>query len=296
MKNRLGKVGAWIGPLSAQPASAEREIVAELDELGYGSLWFGEVHFWKEAFTQAAILLAASERIVIGTGIANIWGRDPFTMVTGGKTLAEAYPGRFLLGMGISHPHLVQERGYEYVKPVTRMREYLEAMNAAEYRAPEPDPPLQTVLAALRPPMLELAKTHADGAHPYFVPVEHTARAREILGPDKLLIPEQAVLLETDPVEARRIAREHTSFYLSAPNYIGNIRWLGWDEKDMENAGSDALVDSIVAWGDEDAIRARIQAHLDAGADHVCIQPLGRKPGDLGVDQLRVLAPALLEA
>jgi probable F420-dependent oxidoreductase len=250
---------------------------------------------WKEAFSQAAILLAASTRIVVATGIANIWGRDAFTMSTGGKTLAEAYPGRFLLGMGISHPHLVQERGHEYVKPVTRMREYLEAMHAAVYQGPEPDPPLVQVLAALRPPMMELARTHADGAHPYFVPVEHTVRAREILGPDRLLIPEQAVVLETDPGEARRIGREHTSFYLTAPNYIGSLRYLGFDDSDFANDGSDALVDAIVAWGDEEAIRTRVQAHLDAGADHVCIQPLGRKAGDLGVDQLRTLAPALLE-
>ncbi len=295
MKSRLGKVGAWIGPLSAAPASLERETVAELDELGYGSIWFGEAHFWKEAFSQAALLLAASERIVVGTGIANIWGRDPYTMMTGGKTLAEAFPGRFILGMGISHQHLVQERGYEYVKPVTRMREYVEAMLAGEYLGPEPDPPLQIVLAALRPPMLEVAKL-TDGAHPYFVPVDHTARAREILGPDRLLIPEQAVLLETDPVEARRIGREHASFYLTAPNYVNNLLWLGWDETDLADGGSDALVDAIVAWGDEDAIRARVQAHLEAGADHVCIQPLGRTQGDLGVDQLRTLAPALLEA
>ena len=205
MRSQLGKVGAWIGGISAQPASVEREIVAELDELGYGSLWFGEAHMWKEAFSQAALLLAASSRIVVATGIANIWGRDPFTMSTGGKTLAEAYPGRFLLGMGISHAHLVQERGYEYVKPVTRMREYLEAMAAAEYQGPEPDPPLVQVLAALRPPMIELAKAHTDGAHPYFVPVEHTRVLARSSGPDRLLIPEQAVLLESDPVEARRI-------------------------------------------------------------------------------------------
>ncbi len=295
MKERIKQVGVWLGmDFCARPASEEREVIAELEELGYGALWFGEGHLVKEAFSHAALLLAASRRIVVATGIATIWGRDPLAMSTAGKTLAEAYPGRFLLGIGVSHQVIVESRGHEYVRPLTRMREYLDAMDAAEYQGPEPQPPLTRVLAALRPPMLELAATRADGAHPYFVPVEHTARAREILGPEPILAPEQFVLLETDPTEARRIGRESSSFYLSAPNYVNNLLWLGWKEADIQNGGSDALIDSLVAWGDEEAIRERVQAHLDAGADHVCIQPLGRRPGDLGLDQLRALAPALL--
>ncbi len=136
--------------------------------------------------------------------------------------------------------------------------------------------------------MLELAGTLADGAHPYFVPPEHTARAREILGPDPLLAPEVFAVLKTDPAEARRIARENIGFYLGAPNYVNNLIWLGYGEDDIANGGSDALVDSIIAWGDEGAIRARVQEHFDAGADHVCVQPLGRRPGDLGLDQSRL--------
>jgi probable F420-dependent oxidoreductase len=291
----LDRIGAWLGlELLARSSSEAREVVAEVEELGYGALWFGEGPQTKEAFSHAAILLAASRRIVIATGIASIWAREPLTMSTAGKTLAEAFPGRFLLGMGVSHQPIVETLGHEYVRPVTRMRNYLEAMNAAEYHSPEPEPPLTRVLAALRPPMLELAGTLADGAHPYFVPPEHTRRAREILGPDKLLAPEVFALLETDPSEARRIARENIGFYLGAPNYVNNLLWLGYEEADIANGGSDALVDSIIAWGDEDAIRARVQEHFDAGADHVCVQPIGRMPGDLGLDQLRTLAPVLL--
>ena len=194
----LDRIGAWLGlELLIRPASEAREVVAEIEELGYGALWFGESPLSKEAFTHAALLLAASRRIVIATGIANIWAREPLAMSTAAKTLAEAYPGRFLLGMGVSHQPVVESLGREYVRPVTRMREYLEAMDAGEYLAPEPDPPLKRVLAALRPPMLELAGTLADGAHPYFVPPEHTARAREILGPEAILAPEVFAVLET---------------------------------------------------------------------------------------------------
>jgi probable F420-dependent oxidoreductase len=166
-------------------------------------------------------------------------------------------------------------------------------MDAAEYHGPEPAEPATRVLAALRPPMLRLAAELADGAHPYFVPVEHTARAREILGAGALLAPEQSVLLETDADRARSIAREHTSFYLTAANYVENLRWLGWGEEDLVDGGSDALVDALVAWGDEEAIRTRVEAHLAAGANHVCIQPLAPR-GQVDLDPLRALAPALL--
>jgi probable F420-dependent oxidoreductase len=288
-------VGVWLGGLSWQPAAVEREAAAEIEELGYSALWFGEVPIAKEAFAHSGLLLAATSRIVVATGIASIWARDAMAMSTGGKTLAEAYPGRFVLGIGVSHPHVVAARGQKYERPVARMRAYLEEMRDASYQGPEPAEPAPLVVAALRPPMLELARDLADGAHPYFVPVEHTVRARELLGAGAVLAPEQAVLLGTDPAEARRIAREHTSFYLTAPNYVNSLLWLGWDEADLVDGGSDALVDALVAWGDEDAIRARVQAHLDAGADHVCIQPLGAPHGGITVEPLRRLAPALLD-
>jgi len=165
-------------------------------------------------------------------------------------------------------------------------------MDAAVGHDPPTDIPVPRVLAALRPRMLALARDRADGAHPYFVPVEHTPRAREALGPDKLLIPEQAVVLETDPAQARRIARDHMAIYLQLPNYLNNLRHLGYDEEDLAAGGSDRVVDAIVAWGSEDAIAARVRAHLDGGADHVVIQPLGDVPTALA--QLGHLAPALL--
>jgi probable F420-dependent oxidoreductase len=180
------------------------------------------------------------------------------------------------------------------------MRGYLDAMSSSTHMSPAPAEPAPVVLAALRPQMLELARDAADGAHPYFVPVEHTRRAREILGPGKLLAPELAVVLEDDPVDARRLARQHTgSFYLSAPNYVENLKWLGYGDDDLAADGSDALVDAVVAWGDEAAIVDRISAHLDAGADHVCLQPvtgvrpLADGPDHAALDIIRRLAPAL---
>jgi probable F420-dependent oxidoreductase len=230
----------------------------------------------------------------VASGIANIWARDATATVAGANTLAEAYPGRFVLGLGVSHPPQLAPRGIEYRRPVATMRAYLEAMDGVGYEGPLPEAPVPRILAALRPPMLELARDRTDGAHPYFVPPEHTRRAREILGPERLLAPEQAVLLETDPALARARARDHMAWYLTLPNYAENLRWLGFTDDDFGDGISDRLVDAVVAWGDEAAIRARVQAHLDAGADHVAVQPLAPDRG-LGLDQLRALAPALLD-
>jgi len=175
------------------------------------------------------------------------------------------------------------------------MRAYLEAMDTAEYAGPRPSEPAPRLLGALRPAMLELAATMADGAHPYLVPVEHTRRARAILGGDKLLATEQFVLLEDDPSAARRLGREALAWYLTLPNYTDNLRWLGFSEEDLADGGSDVLVDALVAWGDEDAIRGRVLEHLEAGADHVCIQPIGHGSDPVGIAQLRRLAPPLLD-
>ena len=270
----LGRVGVWqggYGPL----ATDDRSMIAELESLGYGAFWFGEAPGGKEAFTRAATLLASSSSIVVGTGIASIWGRDPLNTSSAIRTIGEAFPGRFIAGLGVSHRPAVEARGETYERPFTAMRNYLNAMATAHHESPPPGESAPVVLAALRPRMIELSATAADGTHPYFVPVEHTVRAREILGPGKLLAPELAVVLESDPTEARRLARLHTgSFYLQAPNYVENLRWLGWGDDDLAGSGSDALVDAIVAWGDEAAIASRIKEHLDAGADHVCIQPV----------------------
>jgi len=274
----LGRVGVWVGGYGPT-ASADRELASEIESLGYSAFWFGEALGGKEAFTRATMLLAATSKLVIGTGIASLWGRDPINTASAIRTIGEAFPGRFIAGLGVSHPPLVQARGEIYAKPLEMMQNYLVAMEQTTHQSPEPDEPVPVILAALRPKMLKLSSTQADGAHPYFVPVEHTLRAREILGAGKLLAPELAVVLERDPVRAREIARTHTgSFYLQAPNYVENLKWLGWKDSDFSGSGSDELIDAVVAWGDEDAIAGRIKQHLDAGADHVCIQPIIATP------------------
>jgi probable F420-dependent oxidoreductase len=293
VRERIGRVGVWLTTIGRAPAAEERESVAAIEELGYGALWVGEARVSKEIFSHAALLLAASPRLTIGSGIANIYVRDATAMNAGANALAEAYPGRFVLGIGVSHRPLVAPRGHDYGRPVATMRAYLDAMDDAGYAPPLPSPPVPRVLAALRPRMLELARERAVGAHPYFVPPEHTARARETLGAGPLLAPEQAVVLETDPERARARAREHMASYLRLPNYTNNLRTLGYEDGDFADGGSDRLVDAIVAWGDAGAIRARVQDHLDAGADHVAIQPLAADIGG-AMAQLRALAPALL--
>ncbi|GAB3976541.1 hypothetical protein GCM10029978_063690 [Actinoallomurus acanthiterrae] len=289
---RIGRVGAWTGALGRAPASVARRAVAEIERLGYGSVWIAESDVGKEVFSNAGLLLASTRRIVVATGIANIWVRDSTAMNAATVTLGEAYPGRFLLGLGVSHKPQVAPRGHEYGRPVATMRGYLDAMDGIRSQAPLPEPAVPRVLAALRPKMLELARERAAGAHPYFVPPEHTAQARTILGDRPLLAPEQAVVLETDPSRARELARQHMAWYLTMPNYINNLRALGFDDDDITDGGSDRLVDTIVAWGDEGAILARVREHLDAGADHVAVQPIVPERG-IGVDVLRLLAPAL---
>jgi probable F420-dependent oxidoreductase len=290
---RLGRVGVWLGRLGWMPASVEREAAAEIESLGFPALWYSESHSNKESLSHAALLLAATSRMTIASGIANIYARDPTAMAAGANAVAEAYPGRFVLGLGVSHVAQVAPRGHEYRSPVATMREYLQAMDSAGYEGPRPAEPLPRVLAALRPRMLELAAARADGAHPYLVPVEHTRRARELLGEGKLLAPEQFVLLEHDPDTARELGRAAVSWYLEQPNYANSLRWLGFTDEDLGPKPSAHLVDALVAWGDEEAIAARVRAHLDAGADHVCVQPIGRDGDELGLEQLRRLAPAL---
>lgn len=289
----LGPIGIWTSQLDYQPAAKAREAAAELEQLGFGAIWFPE-SVGREALTNAALLLGATSRIVIATGIANIYARDPVTTAAAQKTLAETYPTRFLLGLGVSHiPVVEQIRGHSYGKPVASMRAYLDGIDRAPYRAVPPQVRPLRVLAALGPKMLQLAAERADGAHPYFVPPEHTARARRILGGDRLLAVEQAVVLETDSAKARTIARSHTSRYLALPNYVNNLRRLGFADEEFANGGSDRLVDAIVAWGDMTAVMERLRAHQSAGADHVCVQVLPPEPQALPMSQWRDLAAAV---
>lgn len=286
----LGKVGIWTSALDYQPAARAQAAARELEDLGFRAIWVPE-SFRREAIANASLLLGGTERMVIATGIASIYARDAVASANAMRTLAEAYGGRFLLGLGVSHrPGVEEARGHVYGPPVPTMRAYLEAMKGAPFHSPSPHEEPPVVLAALGPLMLKLAAEKTQGAHPYFVPVEHTTRARVSLGAGPLLAPEQAVVFETDPARARAIARKHTTSYLRLENYTANLRRLGFGDADLEDGGSDRLVDAVVAWGDAGQVKERIQAHLAAGADHVCIQVLGDDPTALPVEGWRRLA------
>jgi probable F420-dependent oxidoreductase len=290
---QLGPIGIWTHRLDPFPAARVQEAVAELEELGLGTLWFGEA-MGREALTNAGLLLAGTKRIVIATGIANIYGRDPVTMAAAQKALAEAYPNRFLLGLGVSHVPLVEQlRGHRYDKPVPTMRAYLDAMDQAPYRAVAPPSKPLRVLAALGPKMLRLSAERADGAHPYNTTPKHTAQARELLGAGPLLCPEQAVVLETNPAKARDIARKFLAIYFTLPNYTNNFLRLGFQEADFSNGGSDKLIDAVIAWGDLKTVLNRIHEHHSAGADHVCVQVLTDDPKTLPLREYRELASTI---
>lgn len=288
------RLGLWTAALDAAPITEAQELAAELEELGYGAIWLPEVA-GRDVFFSLGMLLTATHELVGATGIATIWGRDPVTMTGGVKALTEAFPERMLLGLGVSHHTLVEGvRGHTYARPLAAMRAYLAAMDAAPYTARRPTTPVRRVLAALGPRMLALAAEASLGAHTYFVPPEHTAGARQALGP-ALLCVEQAVLLEPDPAKARATARAYAEVYLGLPNYRNNLLRLGWEEADLDGGGSDRLIDAIVAWGDREAVARRVRAQFDAGADHVCIQALPSGRGDVPVQQWRALAPVLAE-
>jgi probable F420-dependent oxidoreductase len=290
---QLGRVGLWTYHLDLLPAPAAREAVQELEALGYPTLWVPEA-VQREPFVNSALLLGATSSLVVATGIASVWARDAMTMAAGQLSLCEAFEGRFLLGLGVSHQPMVDHiRGHVYDRPLAKMRAYLDAMDGALYLAPRPAEEPRRVLAALGPKMLQLAAERALGAHPYFVPVEHTAFAREVLGDEPMLCPEQAVVLSTDAEAARAAARLHMATYLTLPNYTNNLRRLGWGDDHLADGGSDALVDAIVAWGDEGAVVDRVRAHLDAGADHVSVQVLGTDAVTLPMPQWRALAEPL---
>jgi probable F420-dependent oxidoreductase len=291
---RLGRVGGWSFALQRLTAADAGAAVREYERLGYPAVWMPESVGSKEVFAHAALLLAGSERAIVAPGIASIYARDPMAMAGGAKALAEAYPGRFVLGIGVSHAPSVETRGHEYGKPVETMRNYLDTMAAASYAGPEPGEPVPLVLAALGPKMLELAAERADGAHPYFVPVEHTPIAREAVGAECCLAVEQTAVLSTDPEAARRIGRAFARHYLALPNYANNLRRLGWSDQDIANDGSDRLIDAVVAWGDVDAIVARVKAHLDGGADHVCVQLRVESSADPALAGYAELAAGLL--
>ena len=294
---KLGTVGVWSGVFGVATAATARPVARAIDELGYDTLWYGEGLGTRESFTNGAVLLDATDRIRIASGIANIWGRDPVNAANAARVLADAFDDRFLLGLGVSHPRQVDPRGHHYAKPVAAMSAYLDAMDDDPFVSPageqETRPPVPRVIAALRPRMLRLAAEKALGAHTYLVSVEHTRRAREIMGPDALLIAEQKVVLSTDAAEGRTRAKAALSWYLDTPNYVDNLRWLGFSDADFEDGGSDALIDGLVAVGDEAAIESRVQEHLEAGATQVALQAI-EDDDPFGLQTLRRLAPVLV--
>jgi probable F420-dependent oxidoreductase len=282
----LGRIGVWYFT-EALTAVQAAEMAQRIESLGYGTLWIPEA-IGRHPFAHAAWLLAKTERLNIATGIANIYARDAVSTAAAQKTLAEQSGGRFLLGLGVSHRPLVEGvRSHVYASPVATMRAYLDAMEKAPYSAVRPAETPPTVLAALGPHMLTLAATKTQGAHPYFTTPEHTAMARQVMGPNPWLCVEQKVMLETDAAKARRVARLTAGIYLGLENYRNNWKRMGFTEADFENGGSDRFIDATVAWGDVPAIQKRVRAHLDAGASHVCIQPVN--PEGLPVPDWRVL-------
>ena len=289
---RLGAVGIWTHDVERMSAAGARDYVRGIESLGFKALWIPESLGSKEAFAQASLLLGATTKLVIATGIANIWARDPVAMANGARTLVDAYPGRFLLGLGVSHAPTVQTRGQTYSRPLEHMRRYLEAMDAAPYVGPKVEVP--RVLAALGPQMLRLSAERTLGAHSYFVPVEHTAVARKELGAGPLLAVEQAAVLDEDPVTARATARRHMKRYLELDNYVNNLRRLGWGDADLADGGSDKLVDAIAAWGGTVAIKARIDEHRKRGGDHVCLQVLRADPKGSPTADIERIAKAVL--
>jgi probable F420-dependent oxidoreductase len=269
----LGKLGVFCFTDALTPAQLT-ELAQQTERLGYAALWYPEVLSY-ESFSLGSFLLHQTETLIIASGIANIYARDATTARQGQHTLATFSGGRFLLGLGVSHVPLVEDaRGHQYRRPVETMRAYLDAMEKAASIAPRLEAAPPTVLAALGPQMTALAGTRTDGALPYNVTPEHTARARAILGPEKWLCVEQKVLMVTDAAKARQVARQTMAFYMPLPNYRNNWRRLGFSEQELADGGSDRFLDAMVAWGDISALQQRIQAHFDAGASHVCLQAL----------------------
>ncbi|MEU6132740.1 LLM class F420-dependent oxidoreductase [Saccharopolyspora sp. NPDC047091] len=289
----VGRVGVWmLAPAWDLDNAEHREAVAELDALGYGALWLGMA---PGDLRVVQGLLEQTKKLVVATGIINIWTHEAADIGAAYQRVDRVAPGRALVGLGTSHAPLVERAGQSYTKPFSKLRSFVDELDAA----PEPLPVQARVLAALGPKALQLAGERSAGAHPYLTTPEHTAWAREVLGDGPLLAPEQKVVLETDPDKAREIGRAGAGPYLELPNYLNNLRRLGYTDDDFADGGSDRLIDALVAWGDLDAIAERVAAHHDAGADHVAVQVLtDSSPQDrrsaVPREQWRELAPALL--
>jgi probable F420-dependent oxidoreductase len=272
----LGRIGIWHSRRKGDP----RVIVPAVEQLGYGAFWLGG----SPSVEQARTYVEAGERIPVITGILNVWQHDPADVARAHAKLTGDHPDRFLLGIGIGHP----EATSDYKRPLKTTREFFDGLDAAE----TPVPKDQRLAAALGPRMLDLAAERSLGTHPYFIDAQHTRFARERMGPDALVAPEVAVVVEEDPETARRLARAYAASYLQLSNYTGNLLKFGYTASDLENGGSDRLIDAVIPHGSPEAIADAVRAHLEAGANHVCLQPLGH--GDEPLEDFAALAKALL--
>jgi len=283
-------VGLYTKALHQHPIDVAIEAFRRLEELGFETLWMPEAD-WREAFSTAALLLSATDRIGYGTNVVNINVRGPLVAANGQRALTEAFPGRFFLGMGVGHqrrhiPHL----GYETSKPLTLMRDYLAGMRDAPHRSPDPVARTVTLLGGLNPKMIALGGSEADGIVPFDMTVEHTRRAREIVGPGPIIAPKLGVIFETDPGRARRLARATLANHIEFTNYRRAWSWLGYGDADFEGGGSDRLVDDVFAWGDDRTILSRIRVHLAAGATQVAVQVVTESSAELPFDLWERLA------
>ncbi|MGW0210846.1 TIGR03620 family F420-dependent LLM class oxidoreductase [Streptomyces sp. NPDC003233] len=283
----LGRFGIYTFDFEHQPAARIRDSVQELEDLGWRAVWIPEA-LGRDAFTHAGFLLASTRRLGVVNGIARIWSREATWAHGAALLLADAYPGRHVLGLGFGG----QPR--PGVKPLAAMAGYLDELDALQTPNPRPAQPVRRLLAAYGPKMLELARERAEGAQTYHVNTVHTAQAREILGPDTFLAVEHAVLFETDRNRARALAREHLRGYLETPYNIAKFRRLGYTDDDLSGGGSDRFVDDLVFWGDPETVVRKVHGHVEAGADHVAVQVIGVAPGESALPQWRLLADALL--
>ena len=280
----LGRIGIWWSGSWHLADDRSFDVPAALQELGYGALW-SSGRFDPGLSPHFGEILSGASHAPVASGIVSIWVSEAADVAAGVADLERRFPGRFLLGVGVSHSLVVPD----YHRPYARMVAYLNALDAAEI----PVPPERRVLAALGPRMLDLSAQRAAGAHPYFVPPAYTERARARLGPGPLLAPEVAVVLGTDHTETRALAREYSSIYLGLENYTNNLRTLGYGDVDLADGGSDRLIDALIPCGDAAAVAAGVHEHLAAGADHVCVQVVADMHA-FPLDEYRELAPALL--
>ena len=284
MRRDLGRIGVWWSGSWRVPDEPDLDVAAELEALDYGTLW-SSGGFEAGLSPRFRRLLGSTTHVRVASGIVSIWASEPSEIGSAVADLEAQYDGRFVLGIGTSHSAIVQD----YARPYSKMVAYLDALDALEV----PVPPERRMLAALGPRMLELAAARSAGAHPYFVPVEHTERARQRLGAAPTLATEVAVVLDSDPAAARAQARTYAAIYLPLPNYANNLRTLGYGDDDFADGGSDRLIDAVIAWGDVETVAARIRQHLEAGADHVCLQVVADY-GSFPLASYRELAAALI--